>query len=203
MGPGAPEGYSQGTKVGPGGPEGCSQGTKGRAESVWCLDLADGLIVAGCNSGKIEVKYLNLKAGWGGEFLWFFHWVKIRKSGERICDSSKYISNYTKWHCVTKRWVKGMCFLQGKFTKRVREMESLLFVTLFSYTIYLSLCTQTAETTSSFRTLFVNSPVLEWALYLQVWNATSGELCCVYEDGRRIPINIIRYLTTGDGYQLI
>ena len=59
--------------MGPGGPEGYSQGTKGRAESVWCLDLADGLIVAGCNSGKIEVKYLNLSAGWGGEFLWFFH----------------------------------------------------------------------------------------------------------------------------------
>ena len=27
---------------------------------------------------------------------------------------------------------------------------------------------------------------------LQVWNAMNGELCCSYEDGRRVPINIIR-----------
>ena len=26
----------------------------------------------------------------------------------------------------------------------------------------------------------------------QVWNAVTGELCCSYEDGRRVPINIIR-----------
>ena len=30
----------------------------------------------------------------------------------------------------------------GKFTKRVRQMSSQLFVTLYTYTVYLSLCTQ-------------------------------------------------------------
>jgi len=31
---------------------------------------------------------------------------------------------------------------------------------------------------------------------IEVWNAVTGELCCSYEDGRRVPINIIRLLNS-------
>ena len=49
----------------------------------------------------------------------------------------------------------------GEFTKRVREMSSQFFVTLYVYVhyIYRSLWSQTAETTP--RTLFMNSLVLD------------------------------------------
>ena len=49
-------------------------------------------------------------------------------------------------------------FTIGEYTKMVRDMFSQLLVTLYMYTIYLSLYTQTAETTSP-EPFFVNYPV--------------------------------------------
>ena len=79
------------------------------------------------------------------------------------------------------------------FQKRVREMSSQLFVTLYSiYTIYISLCTQTAETTSpepfSRIPLYVveapdkNGSLLTWSLYLMF----KTRYFCFKEGGRLV-----------------
>ena len=69
------------------------------------------------------------------------------------------------------------CIIQGKGSKRVLKMSSVLFVTLYTYTIYLFLCTQTPETKSPEHFL-LNSPVgvhmLEVSIIYQGWGSVGG-----------------------------